>query len=211
MDDANKSTVGAARKIRQERENPIGGSVDAGAANIGDSAEEQESKDAQKQEKLTTSAKALQWFRKRQKNRGTPRLQEIPNEMLISNGGPLRVTGNITLVDEDGEEEYANHLSLCRCGHSRSKPVCDGQHSEMEFFNSGKIFEVSETMASSRPNRITITCNKDGPIAFRGRIRLYNQFGQECVKISGSLCRCGHSARKPFCDGSHSRVDFKTG
>jgi CDGSH-type Zn-finger protein len=176
-----------------------------------ESTEGPESKGAQQPENLKTSVSAHQWFRKRQKNRGAPRLLEVPNEVLVSNGGPLQITGNIILVHEDGRGQYANHLSLCRCGHSRSKPVCDGQHVDMEFINSGKISDVSEIAASSQPNRVTISCIKDGPIKFLGRIRLHNKFGQECVKMHGSLCRCGQSARKPFCDGSHSRVGFKTG
>ena len=212
MDDVTKSAAAAAFKVQQEPDNTSEKSEDAFIAYMDESTEGQESKGAQQQENLTTSAKALdRWFRERQKNQGAPRLLEVPNEVLVSNGGPLQVTGNITLVHEDGRVQYANHLSLCRCGHSRSRPVCDDQHVDMEFLHSGKIFEVSEVAASSRPSKITISCIKDGPITFRGRMRLHNQFGQECVKMRGSLCRCGQSASKPFCDGSHSRVGFKTG
>jgi CDGSH-type Zn-finger protein len=212
MDDATKSAAAAALGIEQDSKSTNANSTDAFVAYMDDSAEKVESKSAQNQEDLTTSAKALdRWFKERQKNHGAPRLLEVPNETLVANAGPLQITGNITLVHEDGSVQYANHLSLCRCGHSKSKPVCDEQHLEAEFLNSGKIHEVSEIAVSHRPSKITISCIKDGPITFRGRMRLHNQFGQECVKMRGSLCRCGQSASKPFCDGSHSRVGFKTG
>lgn len=29
-------------------------------------------------------------------------------------------------------------------------------------------------------------------------------------RTSISLCRCGHSNNKPFCDGTHRTVDFKS-
>ena len=210
-DDATKLAAAAALKVRQKTEKTSVEFGDSFIAYMYESTEGPESKGAQQPENLKTSVSAHQWFRKRQKNRGAPRLLEVPNEVLVSNGGPLQITGNIILVHEDGRRQYANHLSLCRCGHSRSKPVCDGQHVDMEFINSGKISDVSEIAASSQPNRVTISCIKDGPIKFLGRIRLHNKLGQECVKMQGSLCRCGQSARKPFCDGSHSRVGFKTG
>ncbi len=212
MDDASKSAATAALKVQQEPEITSNESGDAFIAYMDESGDGSQPNGAQQQEDLTTSARALdRWFKERQKNQGAPRLLEVPNETLVSNGGPLQVTGNITLVHEDGRVQYANHVSLCRCGHSGSKPVCDEQHVDMEFLNSGKIFEVSEITATSRPSKITISCIKDGPITFRGRMRLHNQFGQECVKMRGSLCRCGQSASKPFCDGSHARVGFKTG
>ena len=184
---------------------------DSFVAFMDDSTEGAESKGAQQQENLATPVKTHQWFRKPRKNLVAPRLLDVPNEVLVSNGGPLQITGNITLINEDGRVRYANDLSLCRCGHSRSRPVCDDQHVVKEFLHSGKIFEVSEITASSHPNRVTFSCVKDGPIKFLGRIRLHNQSGQECMKMHGSLCRCGQSAKKPFCDGSHSRVGFKTG
>ena len=211
MDDTTKYAASAAKRIEQDPETTTQKSGEAFVAYMDDSTEQRESSVAGK-ENLTTSAKALdRWFKERQKNHGVPRLLEVPNESLVTNAGPLQLTGNLTLVHDDGTVQYANHLTLCRCGHSESKPTCDDQHLEKEFLNPGKISEASEIAASQRPSKLTLSCIKDGPITFRGRLRLHNQFGQECVKMRGSLCRCGQSASKPLCDGSHARTGFKTG
>jgi CDGSH-type Zn-finger protein len=211
MDDTTKYAASAAKRIEQDPETTNQKSGEAFVAYMDDSTEQRKSSVAGK-ENLTTSAKALdRWFKERQKNHGAPRLLEVPNESLVTNAGPLQLTGNLTLVHDDGTVQYANHLTLCRCGHSESKPTCDDQHLDMEFLNPGKISEASEIAASQRPSKLTLSCIRDGPITFRGRLRLHNQFGQECVKMRGSLCRCGQSASKPFCDGSHTRTGFKTG
>jgi CDGSH-type Zn-finger protein len=211
MDDTTKFAASAATRIEQDPESTSQKSGDAFVAYMDDSTEQRGSSVTGK-ENLTTSAKALdRWFKERQKNHGAPRLLEVPNESLVTNAGPLQLTGNLTLVHDDGTVQYANHLTLCRCGHSESKPNCDNQHLDKEFLNPGKISEASEIAASQRPSKLTLSCIKDGPITFRGRLRLHNQFGQECVKMRGSLCRCGQSASKPFCDGSHARTGFKTG
>jgi len=163
-------------------------------------------------ENLSTTAKALdRWFRERNKERAQPRLLEIPNEALVTSAGPLRITGNLTIVSEDGQVSYANHIDLCRCGKSMGKPVCDGQHIDAEFLHSGRMSEVSDTLASDRPTKITLSCIKDGAVTFHGRLRFHNNMGQECTKMRGALCRCGQSANKPFCDGSHEKVGFRTG
>jgi CDGSH-type Zn-finger protein len=211
MDDATKLAAAAAAQSAQETGTPASKAGESFVAYMNDSAEQAGTNNV-REENLTTSARALdRWFKERQKNQGAPRLLDVPNEALVSNGGPLQITGNITLVREDGSVQYANHLTLCRCGGSNSKPTCDERHLDREFLHPGKIMEVSEIPASPNPSKITISCIKDGPITFRGRLRLHNQFGQECVKMRGSLCRCGQSANKPFCDGSHERVGFKTG
>lgn len=211
MDDPRKRAAAAVVRVAQDSESTQRKSGEAFVAFMDNSPEQMGVPSADGEKSRATSAKALdRWFKERQKSQGAPRLLEVPNEALVSNAGPLQITGNITLVHEDGGIQYANHLTLCRCGHSRSGPSCDEQHLEAEFLNAGKISEVSEVVASQRPSKITISCIKDGPITFRGRLRLHNQFGQECVKMRGSLCRCGQSASKPFCDGSHSRVGFRS-
>ena len=212
MDDATRMAAAAAARLKQEPETTSESKSESFVAYMDDSGDRNVVSPGGQKENLTTTAKALdRWFKERQKNHSAPRLLDVPNEALVSNGGPLQITGNITLVNEDGTVQYANHLTLCRCGHSGSKPNCDGQHLDKEFLHAGKIMEASEIAASSRPSKITVSCIKDGPITFRGRLRMHNQFGQECVKMRGSLCRCGQSTSKPFCDGSHERVGFKTG
>jgi CDGSH-type Zn-finger protein len=43
--------------------------------------------------------------------------------------GPLWVTGNIPIERSDGQPlETRNRVTLCRCGRSSTKPLCDGSH-----------------------------------------------------------------------------------
>ncbi len=60
-----------------------------------------------------------------------PKQVAITTEMT-SDGpiqGPLWVTGNILIERSDGQPiETRNRVTLCRCGHSKNKPYCDGTH-----------------------------------------------------------------------------------
>ena len=212
MDDATKHAAAAALRIEPDAKPEQPESKETFIAFMNEPAPAGDRATTGRQSPNAPAGALDRWFRERQKSGGgAPRLLEIPNEAMISNGGPLQVTGNITLVHEDGSVEYANHLSLCRCGRSGTKPLCNDSHLDAEFLHSGKFSEISEVHPSDRANRITMSLIKDGPITFRGRLRMHNQFGQECTKMRGSLCRCGHSASKPFCDGSHERTGFKSG
>lgn len=48
--------------------------------------------------------------------------------------GPLWVTGSIEIVRADGEPfEVRPRVTLCRCGASKTKPLCDGTHKDIGF------------------------------------------------------------------------------
>ena len=48
--------------------------------------------------------------------------------------GPIWVRGGIPIESADGfEYERRNRVTLCRCGHSRNKPFCDGNHLEFKY------------------------------------------------------------------------------
>jgi CDGSH-type Zn-finger protein len=43
--------------------------------------------------------------------------------------GPLWVTGSIPIERSDGKPfEIRNRVTLCSCGRSNNKPLCDGEH-----------------------------------------------------------------------------------
>ena len=55
----------------------------------------------------------------------------------------------------------------------------------------------------------TLKCAIDGPYLVQGLDRLTNSKGESLeVKGTVALCRCGGSASKPFCDGTHKRNAF---
>ncbi len=57
---------------------------------------------------------------------------------------------------------------------------------------------------------VKVSVLKNGPLKVDGAIALV-QDGAE-LPVQGAavfLCRCGASAKKPFCDGAHTRIGFK--
>jgi CDGSH-type Zn-finger protein len=57
-----------------------------------------------------------------------------------------------------------------------------------------------------------VTVNTDGSIRLEGDFEIYDPQGGK-FGLAGrtviSLCRCGNSQNKPFCDGSHKRIGFQ--
>lgn len=57
----------------------------------------------------------------------------------------------------------------------------------------------------------TMTLKPNGPILVDGVFELLSADGQNLAdgKTRVALCRCGASAKKPFCDGSHGSIGFE--
>jgi CDGSH-type Zn-finger protein len=59
---------------------------------------------------------------------------DLPAEVAVIPDGPLWVSGGIEVTRADGSTlETRNRVTLCRCGQSASKPLCDGSHKEAGF------------------------------------------------------------------------------
>jgi len=60
---------------------------------------------------------------------------------------------------------------------------------------------------------VTIRCRANGPYLVEGPVTITdhngNPFPINPDKPAVALCRCGQSARRPFCDGTHNRVGFQ--
>jgi CDGSH-type Zn-finger protein len=58
---------------------------------------------------------------------------------------------------------------------------------------------------------VSVTVCENGPLLVRGPFTLRTQDGQivEPGRATVALCRCGRSAIKPFCDGTHKVIDFQ--
>lgn len=220
--------------------------------------------------------------------------------VVISKNGPYLVTGGVPIAEQiigtdaaGGSEtwdqgtvyEERASYALCRCGHSKKKPFCDGTHSEAKFEgtetasrapyleqavvqdgpSSLALLDAEKLCAFARfcdPNGqvwsqidrtddsevrttflrqvgncpagrlvawdkqngkaiepklpVSIGLIEDpaqhcsGPIWVRGGIPLESANGFEYeVRNRMTLCRCGESANKPFCDATHASIIFK--
>jgi CDGSH-type Zn-finger protein len=54
--------------------------------------------------------------------------------VVVEEDGPYWVRGRVSVESADGSTwETRNRMTLCRCGHSGTKPFCDGSHKDVGF------------------------------------------------------------------------------
>jgi CDGSH-type Zn-finger protein/uncharacterized Fe-S cluster protein YjdI len=130
------------------------------------------------------------------------------NLISVRENGPYAIRADIRL---DGAPQANFRYTLCRCGASKNKPFCDGSHNEMKFAASGEPATGKADMLPVRDGPLEITPTTDGPLQVRGNMEIISGTGRVVARIeSARLCRCGASNTKPFCDGSHSRIGFRS-
>ncbi|MEW8378186.1 MAG: CDGSH iron-sulfur domain-containing protein, partial [Candidatus Thiodiazotropha taylori] len=132
------------------------------------------------------------------------------NTVTVSYQGPYFVTGDLAI--EGAPEDMPGvrfRAALCRCGLSKNKPYCDNSH-EGNFKDYGAVGETGEPL-KQRGGQLNVTPLEDGPLLLAGNVTVKASSGRTAWQGEKlALCRCGASKNKPFCDGTHNGIGFKT-
>ena len=146
---------------------------------------------------------ALHYFRK---DGGSGETAPATATIQAAMYGPFYFRGDITLHRPDGSVWLQDtRVALCRCGKSKTFPLCDGSHHRAGFSDRGKVYgdwptddpgqgPLAVRFQPNRPFRI------DGPHRLNDDSGITRKTGNHCL-----LCSCGRSKNRPFCDGSHAQ------
>jgi CDGSH-type Zn-finger protein/uncharacterized Fe-S cluster protein YjdI len=127
------------------------------------------------------------------------------NLIRVQENGPYAVLADTDLAGRN----VGYRVTLCRCGQSKNKPLCDGSHTAAEFKATGAPATLDVTALSERAGRLRIDPTPNGPLALTGNVELCAGTGHIVLRtVAVRLCRCGHSKTKPLCDGSHVAAGF---
>jgi CDGSH-type Zn-finger protein/uncharacterized Fe-S cluster protein YjdI len=139
--------------------------------------------------------------------------QEAPppvNVVRVRENGPLAMYADIALADQPP----MLRATLCRCGASKTKPFCDASHVAAGFVASGEpvIAGVQDSPAlEQRGGKLEVKPLRNGPLLVTGNVEVVTGTGHTVTRTQkAAFCRCGASEKKPFCDGSHLRIGFKS-
>ena len=136
---------------------------------------------------------------------------EARNTVTVRPNGSLHLRGDQIFVGGDGEESRETRAALCRCGLSGNKPYCDNSHQAAGFTDAGAVTDTKlAPVEAGEGGGLRIACAPNGPVLIEGPVELCDASGETVATgRKGALCRCGASANKPFCDGSHVAIGFE--
>jgi CDGSH-type Zn-finger protein/uncharacterized Fe-S cluster protein YjdI len=146
-------------------------------------------------------------IRYRRKDRQPDESAPPVNLTTLRENGPYAVRADIRLEGQ----ALGYRATLCRCGASQNKPFCDGSHHAAPFIASGEPSTGQVDMLPMRDGPLEIEPEINGPLVVRGNLELLSGTGRAVGRVTATrLCRCGGSANKPYCDGTHARIGFKS-
>jgi CDGSH-type Zn-finger protein/uncharacterized Fe-S cluster protein YjdI len=129
----------------------------------------------------------------------------LVNTVHVRENGPLAFHGELSIAGADA----GFRATLCRCGASANKPYCDGSHAAAAFTATGEPAVAESKPLPARNGPLSIAPQVNGPLKVAGALELVSGTGHTINRTTLTvLCRCGASANKPYCDGSHKRVGF---
>lgn len=129
------------------------------------------------------------------------------NLIQLRENGPLGLRAELVI---DGKPA-GFRATLCRCGASQNKPFCDGSHNGIGFIATGEPPTRPSEPLAERGGVLDIRPQKNGPLVLRGNLELCAGTGRTVDRVTATrLCRCGGSANKPFCDGTHTTIGFQS-
>ena len=92
----------------------------------------------------------------------------------------------------------------------QKKPYCDGSHGAAGFIATGEPPAKELAALTRRDGPVKILPHPDGPLQVQGALEIVSGTGHTLNRVMQAyLCRCGGSAKKPYCDGTHARIGFK--
>jgi len=132
----------------------------------------------------------------------------LVNLARVRENGPIALHAPL----EIGGAPAGMRATLCRCGASQNKPYCDGSHTAAGFVATGEPATTASEPLERRAGTLKVTPLPDGPLLVEGNLEVVSGTGRTTNRTTKTaLCRCGASKNKPYCDGTHRAIGFKSG
>lgn len=128
------------------------------------------------------------------------------NTVRLWEKGPVEVRGDVRIK---GQEPRTRAL-LCRCGLTTNPPFCNNNHrGAFDATGLPGARDDKDEPLEARDGPLEIEVYEDGPMGFHGNFEMIGSDGSRIARMKrATLCRCGASGDKPFCNGNHKKTGF---